>query len=125
MSGGLALAGPNAIVLNGSSIQRASTNPTQAANLTVADGGLLGFSLVAADGSPVLLDCSEAPVVENVKATAFAGTYGAGQRIYFQVLAMEIEIPARAHTRTQISAIADAVFRTLSEHKFGTVFPCT
>ncbi|CAM9547550.1 unnamed protein product, partial [Laminaria digitata] len=33
----------------------------------------------------VVVDCSEAPVVENVTATAFAGEYGAGQRIYFQV----------------------------------------
>lgn len=73
----------------------------QAANLTIvpggngekeattAAGGLSGFSLRGGgdddDDHPVVVDCSEAPVVENVTATAFAGEYGAGQRIYFQV----------------------------------------
>lgn len=48
--------------------------------------GLSGFSLLADDGSsPIVVDCSDAPVVENVTATAFAGEYGAGQRVYFQV----------------------------------------
>lgn len=106
------IAGSDALVLNGSTIQRVSTFPSQAANLSLLSGGsgggssgggsdtatsgqtsgLSDFSLRGGgngddDGSssPVVIDCSEAPVVENVTATAFAGEYGAGQRIYFQV----------------------------------------
>lgn len=98
-SDGLEIAGPDALELNGSTIQRVSTYPSQAANVTFITGGgdgsdesaggtlgLSGFSLLGDDGfSPVVLDCSEAPIVENVTSTAFAGEYGAGQRIYFQV----------------------------------------
>ena len=96
-SNGLEVAGADAVLLNGATIQRAATHPSQAANLTLlgADGGdpgeggtrgLVGFSLRGEDGLlPVVVDCSEAPVVQTVKATAFAGEYGAGQRIYFQV----------------------------------------
>ena len=92
-------------MLNGSTIQRASTFPSQAANLTILSGGsgdddgddhddpaivetsglYSDFSLRGDDGSAVVVDCSDAPKVENVTATAFAGEYGAGQRIYFQV----------------------------------------
>ena len=97
-SDALGIAGSDALVLNGSTIRRVSTFPSQAANLSLLGGrggdtvetqtsGLSGFSLRGGDGgsSPVVVDCSEAPVVENVTATAFAGEYGAGQRIYFQV----------------------------------------
>lgn len=87
----LGLAGPNALVLNASTIQRASTFPTQEANLTLSASnlieGLVGYSLRAEDGSTVVVDCSEVPVVGNVTSTAFGGEYGAGQRIYFQVQA--------------------------------------
>lgn len=77
-----------------------STSPSQLANLTFVssgrsvddDGGTLGlyeFSLRGggndADSLPVVVDCSDTPVVLGVMATAFAGEYGAGQRIYFQV----------------------------------------
>lgn len=90
-----------------------STSPSQPAILTFDgggsvssgssgvddDGGTLGlydFSLrgggddtdissSAADLLPVAVDCSDTPVVLSVIATAFAGEYGAGQRIYFQV----------------------------------------
>lgn len=127
-SDGLEIAGPNALVLNGSTIRRVSTFPSQAANLTFysgggastsistdtgtgdnndegsdsGTGGLYGFSLrgitdnvgenstssfaAAADLPPVAVDCSDVPVVLNVTSTAFAGEYGAGQRIYFQVI---------------------------------------
>lgn len=55
--------------------------------------GLHGFSLRGDDDGaisvsdlpPVVVDCSDVPVVLNVTATAFAGEYGAGQRIYFWV----------------------------------------
>lgn len=83
-------------MLNGSTIQRSSTYPSQAVNLTLLSGssdeggggtwGLSGFSLRGDDGSsPVIVDCSEVPTIDNVTATAFAGEYGAGQRVYFQV----------------------------------------
>lgn len=89
-----------------------STSPSQLANLTIESGGrnstgssddddggtlgLYGFSIRGsgddADGStstadslPVVVDCSDIPGVLSVMATAFAGEYGAGQRIYFQV----------------------------------------
>lgn len=80
-----------------------STSPSQLADLTIASGGsddggtlgLYGFSLrggddadasvSTADSPPVIIDCSDTPVVLGVMATAFAGEYGAGQRIYFQV----------------------------------------
>lgn len=97
-SNAVEIAGSDALVLNGSTIQRVSTFPSQAANLSLLSGrgsdtantqtsGLSDFSLRGGnDGwSPVVVDCSEAPVVENITATAFAGEYGAGQRIYFQV----------------------------------------
>ena len=108
-SNGLEIADTDALELNGASILRVSTSPSQLADLTIASGGsdsssggddggtlgLYGFSLRGgddanvyvsnADSPPVVVDCSDAPVVLGVMATAFAGEYGAGQRIYFQV----------------------------------------
>lgn len=110
-SDGLEVSGTDALQLNGASIQRVSTYPSQSADLTIGSGGsdgsssdgsdggtsgLYGFSLrgsggvadisvAAADSPPVVIDCSETPVILGVMATAFAGEYGAGQRIYFQV----------------------------------------
>ncbi|CAM9804617.1 unnamed protein product, partial [Scytosiphon promiscuus] len=107
-SDGLEIAGSDALMLNGSTIRRMSTFPSQAANLTFdsggeysdgGTGGLYGLSLrgssddagvesstsSVADLPPVVVDCSDTPVVLNVTSTAFAGEYGAGQRIYFQV----------------------------------------
>lgn len=113
-SDGIEIAGADALALNGSTIKRASTFPSQSANLTLYSGGssggnssisgdsdgtlgLYGFSLRGDDGGggdegadssdlpPVAVDCSVTPFVLNVTATAFAGEYGAGQRIYFQV----------------------------------------
>lgn len=95
-SDSLELAGPDAVVRNGSTIKRVSTYPSQVANLTISLGGdedvswsgLSGFSLRGGDDGSlsVVVDCSEAAVVENVTTTAFAGEYGAGQRFYFQVI---------------------------------------
>ena len=110
-SDGLEIAGSDALELNGASILRVSTSPIQFADLTIAsggsdssgssgddDGGTLGLydfslrggddadvSVSTADSPPVVVDCSDTPVVLGVMATAFAGEYGAGQRIYFQV----------------------------------------
>lgn len=98
-SNGLEIAGTDALQLNGANIQRVSTSPSQLADLTINGGGTSGLSQLslrgggddadvstsAADLLPVVLDCSDTPVVLGVMATAFAGEYGAGQRIYFQV----------------------------------------
>lgn len=95
-SDGLQVASSDSLVLNGSTILRVSTYPSQAANLTLVSGsevdgggttsGLPDFLLRGGDNSlPVVIDCSKVPVVKNVTATAFAGEYGAGQRVYFQV----------------------------------------
>ena len=106
-SDGLEIASSDALELNGASIRRVSTSPTQDANVVFYSGGdedsdgggggtqgLYGLSLrgdddgdssSSADSPPVVIDCSDAPVVISVTATAFAGEYGAGQRIYFQV----------------------------------------
>lgn len=105
-SDGLEIAGTDALQLNGASILRVSTSSSQSANLVIEsgssdgdDGGTLGlyeFSLrgggddagvstSTADSLPVVVDCSDTPVVLGVMATAFAGEYGVGQRIYFQV----------------------------------------
>ncbi len=102
-SDGLEIASSDALDLKGATIKRVSTSPSQDANLVFSSGdddgegtqGLYGFSLrgdgedgddsSSADLPPVVIDCSEAPTVLSVTATAFAGEYGAGQRIYFQV----------------------------------------
>lgn len=102
-SDGLEIASSDALELNGATIRRVSTSPSQDANLVFSSGdddgvgtrGLYGFSLrgdgedgddsSSAELPPVVIDCSEAPTVLSVTATAFAGEYGAGQRIYFQV----------------------------------------
>ncbi|CAN0022502.1 unnamed protein product, partial [Hapterophycus canaliculatus] len=82
-SDGLEIAGPDALVLNGSTIRREDGD--------IGTGRLYGFSLrgssssLGADLLPVVVDCSDIPVVLNLTSTAFAGEYGAGQRIYFQV----------------------------------------
>lgn len=49
--------------------------------------GLSGFSLIGDNDSAsrVVIDCSGSPAVDSVASTAFAGEYGAGQRVYFQV----------------------------------------
>ncbi|CAM9188184.1 unnamed protein product, partial [Discosporangium mesarthrocarpum] len=79
-----------ALVLNGSTIERASTAPSQAADLimpaTQGDGTDGDLKLRGDSGDLVVVDCSPTPEVVNVSTTAFGGEYGAGQRIYFKVM---------------------------------------
>lgn len=137
-SDGFEIAGADALALNGSAIMRASTFPFQSANLTFHSGGgsgnnssgdsdgtlgLYGFRLRgggdestdSSDLPPVTVDCSGTPLVLNVTSTAFAGEYGAGQRIYFRVRTYD-GAPEGAPGRTT------KVFVYLAPSDIGTVF---
>lgn len=88
----LAYSGDTAVFLNGSTVRRAATTPTQDANVTLTEAtsetsGVPSTYILGEGGSPIVVDGSDAPIVQNVTSTAYAGEYGAGQRIYFQVTA--------------------------------------
>ncbi|CAM9396048.1 unnamed protein product, partial [Phaeothamnion confervicola] len=81
----VAYTGADALHLGGATVRRSSTNPLQDANITLPATVAMASGAVLPTGPALAIDCSAAPTVLNIMTSSYAGTYGAGERIFFLV----------------------------------------